>query len=235
MSLHHLVERLSVKRNVPKVACFDEAESLKKISRFIHSQQNLDIKNHYKIISERNQKRLQQNRDSYQRNADAIAKKQREAYKNSPERRLRIAARSKQWKQKNRDKARAANRKWQLANRDKRNAALKRYYKNLKKRLTIEEFKAFISAKNKKAIARKIAKVGIEAYRKQENARHKAWRENLPPEKIEIQRAKSRERQRKRLEKIKQSPALLAIHREKQAENQRKQRAKRKLQKEKQA
>lgn len=235
MSLLHLAQQLSVKRDVPPIGFIDDDLSIityQNTKRTIESQQNIEITDHYKKIIARRQKRAQENRNYYYRNAKEIAEKARFAYHSSPARKEQKRITSKKWRENNREKAREISRKWMRENRDKRNAALRLHFEKLKAKLTPEELKAFYREKNQKAIASRKARLGIEEYRRQERERLNNWYKNLPPDVLEMKRAQSRERSRLRREKIKQSPELLAIYREKQAENQRKQRAKRKLQKE---
>jgi len=239
MSINHLVERLSVKReNMPRIAQVNDGfgiEAQIKMKAAQEIEKSLECKNPYQVVFERHQKKLEHYKKYYRNNQPQIAKRSRENYQANLAYRERKRINARSWQRKNKDKVRTAQNKWMAKNRDKRNAMLKRYFDKMRARLTPDELKAYYKEKNKRAIASNIARLGYEGYRAQENARHREWYKTISAEKLELKRAQSRERQRLLREKAKETPEKLAAYRAKQAEHARKTRAKRKLQQEKQA
>lgn len=235
MSLLHLAQQLSVKRDyIPPIGFVDDLDifTARNVTSTKQSQQDLNISNRYRVISERHKKKLQQNHEYYLRNAQRITQKQREIYRNCPNVRAKKLEKNKLWQQKNRLIQNRASATWRQRHNDRSKEISRRYFEKLRENLTPEEYKAWHRARNQRAKENRIAKIGFEEYRKIERERHKNRRKNLSPEKLAIEKEKARIRQQRHMERIKSSPELLAAYREKQAQHQRNIREKRKLEKE---
>ena len=205
MSLNHLVERLSVKRDyVPPVAQVNDGlgiEAHQKMKAQKEQQQNLILVNRYQVVHERLLKRRQERAGYYLKNRDAVLERLRNYYHaNKPRLRKLKNEAYKRWVQKNPEKAKESHKRY----REKHAEKVKEWNKkNYEKRKQKENYKEITTKKNKQYRDKVISEIGYEAYRQKEKEKQKKFYDNLSFEKKEIYKAKARERSRINREKKK--------------------------------
>ena len=195
MDINHFLSRQGVTRNVPPIGFVDDDLSVitcQNQLKTIRSQVGLKVNSPHDVLRERMIKKRIESRLYYELNQELIKEKARNRYHNTPDKKAKKAVQQRRWRAKNLERSRELSRNWIKKNRDKVNQGHKQYYLNRISKMTELERKQWMAKKNKEQTERQIKIIGHDAFREKERNRLKEWRDNLPPEKLAIQREKAR-------------------------------------------
>lgn len=209
MSVKQFIERMAVKRDVSPATYSNEfsIKSYRIEQRNKATQENLSVENRYLRILDRHRKKLQRQQSYYARNRDDVCRKARaHYYANHQEAKERKRVTSKEWRRKNHQRAYQVSKAWRERNPEKVKQFNKAKYVRRKESMSPDEYKVWQRERNKQAKAKKIAEIGIEAYRAQERARiQKHYANN--PDALKRNRERNKERMRLKREIEKENQA----------------------------
>lgn len=195
MSVKQFIERVTVKReHFSKVAFFDDLENEAVLQNNLNrtAQSQIEIGNVKQI----------------NRHAAYLEKQARRGriyyYMNHEKLKERKRLQSKNFRLKNPSRACELTKAWRAKNPEKVKQFQHQRYLRRKASMTPDEYKAWQREKNKQAKERKIAQIGIKAYRAQERERVKRHYENNPQA---LQRNRERNKERMRLKRQQQKEA----------------------------
>jgi hypothetical protein len=167
MSIHHLVERLSVRREVPPISFIDDDLSVITYRNLQHAKQS-----QIGLFSQLNtiEKKLLRSKALYYRKRDFRNQQIKEYRAKNPD---KASKWHRDWRVRNPDYLKT----WQKNNREKCTEYARKYRAKRDAKMTPEQLKTFRHEQYQKNRANQIAKYGIEGWRKICNERSRLSRQ----------------------------------------------------------